>query len=50
MSEPASVAAHPGAGEAMPALFISHGAASDPTEQVIDGFWMGLAKRSVQVR
>jgi 4,5-DOPA dioxygenase extradiol len=33
-------------------LFVTLGAAGDPeapTEQVIDGFWMGLAKRSLQV-
>ncbi|WP_418057999.1 dioxygenase [Pimelobacter simplex] len=33
-------------------LFVTLGAASDPTEpgdQVIDGFWMGLSKRSLQV-
>ncbi|RJS46306.1 dioxygenase [Nocardioides cavernaquae] len=33
-------------------LFITLGAATDPTtpgEQKIDGFWMGLAKRSLQV-
>ena len=33
-------------------LFITLGAASDPAEpglQVIDGFWMGLSKRSLQV-
>jgi len=33
-------------------LFITLGAATDPTEpglQVIDGFWMGLSKRSLQV-
>ena len=34
------------------ALFISLGAATDPGtpgEQVIDGYWMGLSKRSLQV-
>jgi 4,5-DOPA dioxygenase extradiol len=33
-------------------LFVTLGAAADPTEpgeQVIDGYWMGLAKRSLQV-
>ena len=33
-------------------LFVTLGAASDPAEagqQVIDGFWMGLSKRSLQV-
>ncbi|GAB4002449.1 dioxygenase family protein [Nocardioides ultimimeridianus] len=33
-------------------LFVTLGAASDPSEpgiQVIDGFWMGLSKRSLQV-
>ena len=33
-------------------LFVTLGAASDPAEaglQVIDGFWMGLSKRSIQV-
>jgi 4,5-DOPA dioxygenase extradiol len=33
-------------------LFVTLGAASDPTEpgiQVVDGFWMGLSKRSLQV-
>ena len=33
-------------------LFVTLGAASDPEapgEQVIDGFWMGLSKRSLQV-
>lgn len=33
-------------------LFITLGAASDPSqpgEQIIDGFWMGLSKRSLQV-
>lgn len=33
-------------------LFVTLGAATDPTEpgqQVIDGFWMGLSKRSLQV-
>lgn len=33
-------------------LFVALGAGSDveaPPEQVVDGFWMGLAKRSVQV-
>ena len=33
-------------------LFLTLGAASDPSEapaQVIDGYWMGLAKRSIQV-
>ncbi|MGC0364339.1 4,5-DOPA dioxygenase extradiol [Rhodococcus sp. 27YEA15] len=34
-------------------LFVTLGASSDPEQvptQVIDGFWMGLAKRSIQVR
>jgi len=33
-------------------LFVTLGAATDPTEpglQVVDGFWMGLSKRSLQV-
>jgi 4,5-DOPA dioxygenase extradiol len=33
-------------------LFITLGAASDPEapgDQVVDGFWMGLSKRSLQV-
>ena len=33
-------------------LFVTLGAATDPDEpgiQVIDGFWMGLSKRSLQV-
>ncbi len=33
-------------------LFVTLGASSDPEQiprQVIDGFWMGLAKRSIQV-
>ena len=33
-------------------LFVTLGAASNPEEpgiQVIDGFWMGLSKRSLQV-
>ena len=33
-------------------LFVTLGAATDPGapgEQVIDGFWMGLSKRSLQV-
>ncbi len=33
-------------------LFVTLGAATDPSEpgtQVIDGFWMGLSKRSLQV-
>jgi 4,5-DOPA dioxygenase extradiol len=33
-------------------LFVTLGAATDPEEpgeQVIDGFWMGLSKRSLQV-
>lgn len=33
-------------------LFVTLGASSDPEqkpEQVVDGFWMGLAKRSIQV-
>ena len=43
--------AHPTAEHFAP-LFTTLGAASDPEtpgEQVIDGFWMGLAKRSLQV-
>jgi 4,5-DOPA dioxygenase extradiol len=33
-------------------LFVTLGAATDPTEpgkQRIDGYWMGLSKRSLQV-
>jgi 4,5-DOPA dioxygenase extradiol len=33
-------------------LFVTLGAATDagvPAEQVIDGYWMGLSKRSLQV-
>ncbi|MFR9732173.1 dioxygenase [Saccharopolyspora sp. MS10] len=43
--------AHPTAEHFAP-LFVALGAASDPEtppEQVIDGYWMGLAKRSFQV-
>jgi 4,5-DOPA dioxygenase extradiol len=43
--------AHPRTEHLAP-LFVTLGAASDPTappEQVIDGYWMGLAKRSLQV-
>ena len=43
--------AHPTAEHYTP-LFITLGAASDPEapgDQVVDGFWMGLSKRSLQV-
>lgn len=43
--------AHPTVEHYIP-LFVTLGAATDPgtaPEQVIDGYWMGLAKRSVQV-
>jgi 4,5-DOPA dioxygenase extradiol len=43
--------AHPTADHFLP-LFVTLGAASDPTapvETVIDGYWMGFAKRSFQV-
>ena len=33
-------------------LFVALGASTDPTQtprQVIDGYWMGLAKRSIQL-
>ena len=43
--------AHPTADHFLP-LFVTLGAASDssaPVETVIDGYWMGLAKRSFQV-
>jgi 4,5-DOPA dioxygenase extradiol len=43
--------AHPTADHFLP-LFVTLGAASDPSapaETVIDGYWMGFAKRSVQV-
>ena len=33
-------------------LFVTLGAATDPEtpgDQVVDGYWMGLAKRSLQV-
>jgi 4,5-DOPA dioxygenase extradiol len=43
--------AHPTADHFLP-LFVTLGAASDPekpAETVIDGYWMGFAKRSVQV-
>jgi 4,5-DOPA dioxygenase extradiol len=43
--------AHPRTEHLAP-LFVTLGAATDPTappEQVIDGYWMGLAKRSLQV-
>ncbi|HLH82892.1 MAG TPA: class III extradiol ring-cleavage dioxygenase [Trebonia sp.] len=44
--------AHPTADHFLP-LFVTLGAASDPSapaETVIDGYWMGFAKRSFQVR
>jgi 4,5-DOPA dioxygenase extradiol len=44
--------AHPTAEHFLP-LFVTLGAASDPSapaETVIDGYWMGFAKRSFQVR
>jgi 4,5-DOPA dioxygenase extradiol len=43
--------AHPTADHFLP-LFVTLGAASDPSapvETVIDGYWMGFAKRSFQV-
>ena len=43
--------AHPTVEHLTP-LFVTLGAATDPEspgEQVIDGFWMGLSKRSLQV-
>ncbi|MGH3214260.1 MAG: dioxygenase family protein [Trebonia sp.] len=43
--------AHPTADHFLP-LFVTLGAATDPSkpaEMVIDGYWMGFAKRSVQV-
>ena len=43
--------AHPTAEHFAP-LFVTLGAATDPAappEQLIDGYWMGLAKRSFQV-
>jgi 4,5-DOPA dioxygenase extradiol len=43
--------AHPSADHFLP-LFVTLGAASDPgqpAQTVIDGYWMGLAKRSFQV-
>jgi 4,5-DOPA dioxygenase extradiol len=43
--------AHPTV-EHMTPMFVTLGAATDPEappEQPIDGFWMGLAKRSFQV-
>lgn len=43
--------AHPTVEHYVP-LFVTLGAASDPEtpgEQIIDGFWMGLSKRSLQV-
>ena len=43
--------AHPTADHFLP-LFVTLGAASDPAapvSTVIDGYWMGLAKRSFQV-
>ncbi|GAA4880991.1 class III extradiol ring-cleavage dioxygenase [Saccharopolyspora cebuensis] len=43
--------AHPTAEHFAP-MFVTLGAATDPStppEQVVDGFWMGLAKRSFQV-
>jgi 4,5-DOPA dioxygenase extradiol len=39
-------------GQAPPVLYLSHGASSDPEQspkQVIDGYWMGLAKRSIEL-
>jgi 4,5-DOPA dioxygenase extradiol len=44
--------AHPSADHFLP-LFVTLGASSDPekpVDTVIDGYWMGLAKRSFQVR
>ena len=44
--------AHPSADHFLP-LFVTLGAASDPeqpVQTVIDGYWMGLAKRSFQVK
>ena len=43
--------AHPTADHFLP-LFVTLGAASDPSAApttVIDGYWMGLAKRSFEV-
>jgi 4,5-DOPA dioxygenase extradiol len=43
--------AHPSADHFLP-LFVTLGASSDPSQPVstaIDGYWMGLAKRSFQV-
>jgi 4,5-DOPA dioxygenase extradiol len=43
--------AHPSADHFLP-LFVTLGASSDPekpVQTVIDGYWMGLAKRSFQV-
>ena len=43
--------AHPTVDHFLP-LFVTLGAAADPSkpaETVIDGYWMGFAKRSVQV-
>ena len=43
--------AHPSADHFLP-LFVTLGAASDaekPVQTVIDGYWMGLSKRSFQV-
>jgi len=42
---------HPTADHFLP-LFVTLGAAADPSapaQTMIDGYWMGLAKRSVQV-
>ncbi|QZY28720.1 dioxygenase family protein [Nocardioides coralli] len=50
-SAPGMPYAHPTVEHYTP-LFVTLGAATDPTEpvtQVIDGFWMGLSKRSLQV-
>jgi len=43
--------AHPTVEHLTP-LFVTLGAATDPGqpgEQVVDGYWMGLSKRSLQV-
>ncbi len=43
--------AHPSADHFLP-LFVTLGAGTDPgkpVQTVIDGYWMGLAKRSFQV-
>jgi 4,5-DOPA dioxygenase extradiol len=50
-SAPGMPFAHPTVEHFTP-LFVTLGAASDPEapgEQVVDGYWMGLAKRSLQV-